>query len=61
MNDATTYKDRVYWNSRTYGTAVIIPKNSLRAAMTIFCICTPFTNWLLLFIHQIKKDIVFRY
>ncbi|MFP4424431.1 MAG: hypothetical protein ACLFP2_04345 [Candidatus Woesearchaeota archaeon] len=54
------YAERVYWNQQSYGSAIRIPKNLLRVVLSVLCIITPATNWMLPFVFRIK-DLVIRY
>lgn len=59
MND---YKTLTYWNQNTYGKAIRIKKDHFRFAMLIFCIVTPFTNWMIPFLKRIiKNDFIIRF
>ena len=55
------YQEQVYWNSRTYGSAIKINKRYLQALFIFLCICTPATNWLIPLVVNRFKDIVWRY
>jgi hypothetical protein len=51
-----------YWNSKTYGKAIKIKKNYIKAALSFICLITPGTNWLIpIFLKIIKNDYYFRY
>ncbi|MFO7710211.1 MAG: hypothetical protein R6V53_00435 [Candidatus Woesearchaeota archaeon] len=54
------YAERVYWNQQSYGSAIRIPKTLLRAVLSVLCIITPATNWMLPFVFRIN-DLVIRY
>lgn len=57
-----TVKELAYWNNRTYGSAYIIKKNWIKAAIIVLCILTPGTNWAIPFIGKfIKADLIFRF
>ena len=62
MVKTINYNDYVYYNTglESYGSAVKIKKHYLKLALLIFCLVTPFTNWLLIFSNKIK-DITVRY
>ncbi|MGM5487794.1 MAG: hypothetical protein ACQESG_02505 [Nanobdellota archaeon] len=55
------YKERVYWNTQSYGSAVRVPKHLLRGVLSLLCLITPGTNWLLPFVFKIRQDLVIRY
>jgi hypothetical protein len=58
--DFVNYND---WKNRTtfYGSAIRISRKLLILSVTVFCILTPFTNWLIPIVPKaIKKDIIIR-
>lgn len=58
----TKYNERVYWNNQTYGKAISVNKRIVLSLITVVCLITPFTNWLIpIAIKGIKKDLVIRY
>lgn len=62
--NSCSFNERCYWNTsiKTYGTAIKIRKSWMRASFIIFCLITPFTNWLIPITPKIiKKDKVIRY
>lgn len=62
MNASYTLSDAVSLRGRSYGKALRIRRNSLRALFTVFCLLTPATNWLLPFTSWIiRSDITWRY
>lgn len=61
MSTATLYERASLYNN-SYGSAKRISKAHLRAAAVVFCVATPFTNWLIPFLSRIiKNDLVVRY
>ncbi len=55
-------QELVYWNQKSYGSAIKISKDWIRLIMLIFFVITPFTNWMLPFVGKIvRKDIVLRF
>ncbi len=58
----TNINEIVYWNQNAYGSAITIEKKWLRLFAVFVCIITPFTNWMVPFIHKfVRNDIVLRY
>ncbi len=56
------YTERIYWNQRTYGEAIKIPKYLISSLLLITCIVTPFTNWMIPLIGcVITRDFYIRY
>lgn len=54
--------NNVYWNTRTYGSAVRFRKGVLRSVFVFLCLVTPATNWMIPFVNKIiKSDLIFRY
>ncbi|MFP4403428.1 MAG: hypothetical protein ACOC3X_00625 [Nanoarchaeota archaeon] len=52
----------IYWNKKTYGSAFRINKKHIWLTLTIFCLLTPCTNFLIPFLNKIiKQDLIFRY
>ena len=46
-----------YWNSRSYGSAIVFKKNWLKTLLILFCLLTPATNWLVPFVSKlVTKD-----
>lgn len=59
-----TLKQQIFYNKilETYGKAYIIKRELLIAVIIVFCMITPLTNWILLFIHKlIKENIIWRF
>ncbi len=55
-------RELAYWNQNAYGSAIKIEKKWLRIFAVFICAITPFTNWLVPFVHKfIRSDIVFRF
>lgn len=46
---------------RTYGQAIIVPVTLVKAAYTLFCLVTPFTNFTLPFVLPKLRGITWRY
>ena len=58
----TNIDELVYWNQNAYGSAIMIKKNWLRLGAVVLFIVTPFTNWMIPFIHRlIRNDIILRF
>ena len=57
-----SYRDRANINKGfiLYGQSIRISKTKLRLALFIFCMITPFSNWVMLFSRYIK-DITIRW
>lgn len=56
------YYERVYWNSNSYGNATRINKTFILSLITVVCLITPFTNWMIPIAYKtIKDDMVIRY
>ncbi|MFO7888249.1 MAG: hypothetical protein R6U59_08020 [Eubacteriales bacterium] len=56
------YKDRVYWNSHSYGNAIKINGIYLFLLVTVICVVTPATNWLIpIAKNKIPKQVMYRY
>jgi len=53
----TSYKDRAYINKalESYGKGIKIKRGVLVSALIVFCMLTPMTNFLLLFVGRIKE------
>jgi len=57
-----TLRTLTYLYKNSYGSAIRIKKKVLISLFIIFCVCTPCTNFLILFSKKlIKKDLVIRY
>lgn len=55
-------EELAFWNSRAYGSAVVLKRSWLRVAFVIFCAVTPATNWLIPFCRRVvKRDIKITY
>jgi hypothetical protein len=55
-------REIIYWNNRTYGSAIRLNKNYLKIVLSVLCLITPCTNWLIPIIYnRIKTDIIMRY
>ena len=54
------YNEMVYWNQNKYGNALILKKKIMQSLFIIMCLCTPGTNWMIIFANKIK-DIKLRY
>ena len=57
-----TWKERVQWNSNTYGKAILIKRKQVITAIIFLCMITPATNWIIPFLGKlIKTGITIRY
>ena len=54
------YNDLIYWNNRSYGTAITISKSWIKIVMFIIAVLPLGTAWLFVFIPKIK-DLKIRY
>lgn len=58
------FEERSKWTEKqeTYGFAYTISKKMVLTAITIFCLITPFTNWLIpIAVKTIKTGITLRW
>jgi hypothetical protein len=54
--------NRAYWNTNSYGNAIIINTKTIKIIVVLLCLITPFTNWIIIFVNQLcKSDMVIRY
>jgi len=50
------------WNSLSYGKAIKLKKTYIKLFLSILCVVTPFTNWMIPIICRIiKNDYYLRY
>ena len=49
------------WNAVSYGSAIKIRKNWILLGVSIICLITPFTNWMIPIFAVKLKDVVVRY
>ena len=55
-------REIMYWNDRSYGSALRIRKGTLRLVALGICLATPFTNVCIPFLRKIfSSDLVIRY
>lgn len=54
--------ERIWINEELehYGECIVLRKSTLAVLFTVFCLLTPCTNWMLVFIKHLK-DIKIRY
>lgn len=56
------FRDRIFWNQRSYGSALRLKRGHLIVIGAILCLCTPGTNWMIFWLRKwIKQDVVMRY
>ena len=58
MSEQPSFEERVFWSNQkdlTMGEWKIIPRRVLQAALIVFCLTTPFTNFLLVFLPKIQE------
>ena len=49
-------QEQAFWNSRAYGSAIVLKKSWLRLVLAVFCFVTPLTNFTILpFVHKIVR------
>lgn len=57
-----TFEEICYWNSRSYGTGLRVPRAVLRGIVAVLCLATPGTNWMVpLAFRWIRRDMMIRY
>ena len=54
-----SFKERVYWNSKSYGSRLKIKRSTLLIILVAICLLTPFTNWIIPFLHKIVSSDLF--
>ena len=56
MRGDTTLNDIIYWNTKSYKGNMIIKRRYVVMTLTLICLITPFTNWMIPLLPRIIKN-----